>query len=244
MRTASNAYFPQTMSVISLPEFDAGLAAKVAQHYERLKAADDLGMLENFRRMPELDAAFADISDDTVIAEYRRQQSSSDSADTTVKDAEFEILDKGDRRIGEDDPRSSFYAETAERRSWDPGGEAFVDAVDKLVLVHRLREVVSLLGFTRFEATSPDKDGELDLAVERAALAETITWLPAIENRAKACSSRSGAMRWSNGWRAPACRRTAAGSRRGGRRGPGSGTDRWEASPACPTSCCIRFRTC
>ena len=29
VRTASNAYFPQVMSVISLPEFDAGLAAKV-----------------------------------------------------------------------------------------------------------------------------------------------------------------------------------------------------------------------
>ncbi len=51
------------------------------------------------------------------------------------------------------------------------------------MLVHRLREVVSLLGFTRFEAISPDKDGELDLDVIRASLAETITWLPAIENR-------------------------------------------------------------
>ena len=49
--------------------------------------------------------------------------------------------------------------------------------------MHRLREVVSLLGFTRFEAISPDKDGELDLDVIRASLAETITWLPAVENR-------------------------------------------------------------
>ena len=29
----------------------------------------------------------------------------------------------------------------------------------------------------------PDKDGEIDLDVERAALAETISWLPAVENR-------------------------------------------------------------
>ena len=183
VRTASNAYFPQTMSVISLPEFDAGLAAKVSRHYERLKAADDLGALENFRRIPELDAAFADVADEAVIAEYGRQRNGGKGEETPVKTAEFEILDKGDPYIGEDDPRSRFHAETPDRGSWDPDGEARLAAVDKLVLVHRLREVVSLLGFTRFEAIGPDKDGELDLDVARAALAETITWLPAVENR-------------------------------------------------------------
>ena len=53
VRTASNAYFPQIMSVISLPEFDAGLADKVGTHYERLKAAADLGALTKFRMLPE-----------------------------------------------------------------------------------------------------------------------------------------------------------------------------------------------
>ena len=183
VRTASNAYFPQTMSVISLPEFDAGLAAKVSAHYDRLKAADDLGALANFRRIPELDAAFADTADETVLAEYRRQQGQGEREDIPVKTAEFEILDKGDDFIGEDDPRSRFFAETLERPDWDPEKNTLLTAIDKLVLVHRLREVVSLLGFTRFEAVSPDKDGELDLDVIRASLAETITWLPAVENR-------------------------------------------------------------
>ncbi len=183
VRTASNAYFPQTMSVISLPEFDAGLAAKVSAHYDRLKAADDLGALENFRRIPELDAAFADTADETVIAEYRRQQGEGEREDVPVKAAEFEILDKGDDFIGDDDPHSRFFAETLERPAWDPDENSLLTAIDKLVLVHRLREVVSLLGFTRFEAVSPDKDGELDLDVIRASLAETITWLPAVENR-------------------------------------------------------------
>lgn len=183
VRTASNAYFPQTMSVISLPEFDAGLAAKVSAHYDRFKAADDLGALENFRRMPELDAAFADTADETVLAEYRRQQGQGEREDVPVKTAEFEILDKGDNVIGEDDPRSRFFAKTLVRATWDPDEDTLLAAIDKLVLVHRLREVVSLLGFTRFEAVSPDKDGELDLDVIRASLAETITWLPAVENR-------------------------------------------------------------
>lgn len=182
VRTASNAYFPQTMSVISLPEFDAGLAAKVSQHRDRLKAAHDLGALENFRMLPELAAAFADAEDTAVIAEYHRQQGSG-AADVPVKDAEFEVLDKGDAHIGEDDPRSEFFAETLCRAEWDPDSDPLLDAIDKLVLVHRLRDVVPLLGFTRFESISPERDGEIDLDVERAALAETITWLPAVENR-------------------------------------------------------------
>ena len=183
VRTASNAYFPQTMSVISLPKFDAGLAAKASTHFERLKAADDLGALANFRMIPELDAAFTGIADETVLAEYRRQQGGAEREDVPVKIAEFEILNKGDNFIGEDDPRSKFYAETLARADWDPDRDTVLAAIDKLVLVHRLREVVSLLGFTRFEAISPDKDGELDLDVITASLAETITWLPAIENR-------------------------------------------------------------
>ena len=100
-----------------------------------------------------------------------------------VKVAEFEILNMGTDPIGENDSRSKFYAQTLPREEWDPDDNALFASIDNLVLVHRLREVMALLGFTRFEAVNPDKDGELDLEVTRAALAETITWLPAVENR-------------------------------------------------------------
>ena len=159
------------------------MVSKVSTHYDRLKAADDLGTIASFRMMPELDAAFADTTDEAVLAEYRRQKSGAEREEVPVKTAELEILDKGDRFIGEDDARSRFHAETLPRADGDPDPDPLLAAVDKLVLVHRLREVVSRLGFTRFEATGPDKDGELDLDVIRASLAETITWLPTVENR-------------------------------------------------------------
>ncbi|MDE2998165.1 MAG: DUF1998 domain-containing protein [Gemmatimonadota bacterium] len=183
VRTASNAYFPQVMSVISLPEFDAGLASTVERHYERLKTTDDLNMLLNFRAVPELNAAFDGISDETVIAEYERQKGGGHREDVPVKIAEFEIFNTSDDCIGENDPRSTFHAETLPRAAWDPESDLLLAPIDNLVLVHRLREVMALLGFTRFEAVNPDKDGEIDLDVTRAALAETITWLPAVENR-------------------------------------------------------------
>ena len=128
-----------------------------------------------FARLRADAAAWPDTMDQRFGAWAQRQKSGGESVDIPVKTAEFEVLDKGDPHIGEDDPRSKFHAETPERSAWDPGGDRGLAAIDKLVLVHRLREVVSLLGFTRFEATSPDKDGELDLDVARAALAETVT---------------------------------------------------------------------
>jgi len=56
-------------------------------------------------------------------------------------------------------------------------------AVERVVLVHRLREVTAQVGFTRFEAMSPDVEGELQMGVQAASLARETTWLPAVENR-------------------------------------------------------------
>ena len=49
--------------------------------------------------------------------------------------------------------------------------------------MHRLREVIAQVGFTRFESAVPDVNGELALDVERAALSLNQQWLPAVENR-------------------------------------------------------------
>jgi hypothetical protein len=55
--------------------------------------------------------------------------------------------------------------------------------VERVVLVHRLREVVTEIGFTRFESPAMPIDSEVDLGVRLAALALETRWLPAIENR-------------------------------------------------------------
>src|SRR5262249_7929851 len=66
------------------------------------------------------------------------------------------------------------------RKHWD---KPWTDAVDKVVLVHRLREVMAQVGFTRFEASTPGVDGELEIGAQMAPLARDITWLPTVENR-------------------------------------------------------------
>ena len=140
-------------------------------------------MLSGFRSSSELAAVFTGLSDDAVISEFRRQEGGGERADIPVKVAEFAILNNGDALIGEDSARSKFHAETISDWGSDSIGDQLCNDLDKVVLVHRLREVVSLLGFTRFESSNPDRDGELDLEVIRASLADSITWLPAVENR-------------------------------------------------------------
>ena len=189
VRTASNSYFPQNMSVISLPEVDQGLANKVTEHFAQLNAAHTFGQLDQFDMIAELKAAFDGISKDDVKREFLRQLAQQNGSEKSeienvpVKVAEFAILNKGDSLVGEDNPGSTFHAETLSSDTWNPEGDGLFDGIENLVQVHRLREVVALLGFTRFESISPDKDGELDFEVQRAALDESITWLPAYENR-------------------------------------------------------------
>src|SRR5207247_8980337 len=55
--------------------------------------------------------------------------------------------------------------------------------IECVIQLHRLREVLALAGFTRFEAVMPDIDGDYESDVERAPLALDPQWFPAIENR-------------------------------------------------------------
>ena len=208
VRTASNSYFPQPMRVISLPEVDRGLANKVTENYSILEALHDAGAFIAFRSNKALAVAFEAYSDDDVEREFKRQRAQLNSEveneleNVPVKVAEFAILNKGDSLIGEDDSGSDFHAETLNRDKWQRDSDSFFDGIENLVQVHRLREVVALLGFTRFESINLDKDGELDLGVQLAALDENITWLPAFENRGEGCLFHLGRRRLRGGWTA------------------------------------------
>src|SRR5258707_613106 len=100
--------------------------------------------------------------------------------DKPVKVAELETLIAAKDELGEDRPEGVFFARTLPRSFW---GQPWMDAIERVVLVHRLREVVAQVGFTRFESAAPDTEGELDIGVKRASLAREVTWLPAFENK-------------------------------------------------------------
>ncbi|MBI5764260.1 MAG: DUF1998 domain-containing protein [Planctomycetes bacterium] len=182
IRTASNTYFPQQMSVISLPDRDEVVAQAVDQVWQNflefVETIDDLR--DERRRKPPVKAALEELSDEEVFAEIQVRRCGGAGITKTVKQAELETLMVTREEIGEDRPDGKFFARALPREKWD---RPWMNAIERVVLVHRLREVVALAGFTRFEAAAPDVAGELEMGVRRASLAREISWLPAVENK-------------------------------------------------------------
>jgi hypothetical protein len=171
------------MSVIALPERNEDVAQAVDQVWEHyLQYVEDLGdLVKERKRKPPVAAALEGLSDDDVFAEIQsRKERGSITATKSVKQAEFETLISSKDEIGSDKPDGDFFARTLLKKHWD---KPSMKAVERVVLVHRLREVNALVGFTRFESSSPDVQGELEIGVTRAPLARELTWLPAVENR-------------------------------------------------------------
>jgi len=94
---------------------------------------------------------------------------------------EFQALSGAKAAAATDEPDGDFFARTFDPQRWQA---PWLSALQSVVLVHRLREVTALVGFTRFDSAGPDVSGELDINVERAPLvAGDARWMPAVENR-------------------------------------------------------------
>ena len=180
-RSASNAYFSQTMSVISIPDQDAGLKDAVDRVWEDfLQYSESEADVRKERRKEKVAAALEGLTDEVVWAEVSRRLSGIVPVPKGIKQAEIETLLAQKPSVGDDKPGGDFFARAHPVGALPRAAEG---RVDRLVLVHRLREVSAQLGFTRFEASMPGIDGELDLNVEIAPLSRDLTWLPATQNR-------------------------------------------------------------
>jgi hypothetical protein len=180
VRTASNAYFPQRISVISLPERNETVREVVTAAWDFLEAAESEEDISRERRKTKVREALEGVSDAEVWAEIQARRGALTGQEKSVKGAELETLLVAADEIGEDRPEGVFYARTLPKAEWD---RPWMCGIEKVVLVQRLREVMALVGFTRFEAAAPDTEGELDMGVQRAELARDLSWVPAVENR-------------------------------------------------------------
>lgn len=180
IRTASNAYFSQKLSVISLPKRNETISNAVDQVWQYIEAADSVDEVKIYRKLAQVKEVIDDFTDEEIWSEIeaRRQGGSGDGR--TVKQAELETLIAAQDELGNDKPDGDFFARALPKKYWE---RPWMEGVERVVLVHRLREVVAQIGFTRFEAASPDIEGELEIGVERADLAREVSWVPAIENR-------------------------------------------------------------
>jgi hypothetical protein len=183
VRSASNAYFPQVMSVISLPDRSESLEQAVNQVWEHhLQYVDTLEDLQRERaKKPPVKAALDGFTDEEVFQEVQHRKTGMGQAPVkSVKQAEYEVLAASKEEVGHDTPDGHFHARCLAPAAWD---RPWMKAVERVVLVHRLREVTAQVGFTRFDSISPDVEGELEMGVQAAALARDVNWMPAVENK-------------------------------------------------------------
>jgi hypothetical protein len=181
VRSASNAYFAQTLSVISIPESGAAIRQAVDSVWtDFLQYCESAADVARERRKQKVSAALEAFSDADVWKEIERRKGGADPDARGIREVELETLLSAQTEIGDDRPGGDFYARTITI----PGKpSAVTKVIERVVKVHRLREVIAQVGFTRFESAVSDVNGELALDVERAALARDVSWAPAVENR-------------------------------------------------------------
>jgi hypothetical protein len=191
IRTASNAYFPQVVSVLSLPDRGTAVEAAVRELWDLLQAVDSIESLGVFKRLPKVTNKLAIFSDEDIL-EAIREVKSGKAGEKPVKQVELEALLSAPEGFGDDVPVDpNFHARRLPDRVWRRSKRC--DHIEAVTQLHRLREVLALTGFTRFEAVTPDINGEYETDVERAQIALEPQWFPAVENRGEGVFLQLGA---------------------------------------------------
>jgi Domain of unknown function (DUF1998) len=187
-RSATNTYFSQTVTVISLPIHEDALATAIRKHWSALQNANDAAFVGVIRNVPEIGATLQGYADAEVFSRIQQlRERQQHQALVHPKIEEFDLLGSGLAVIGSDAMSEPLFAETLAGIDFDrvptKAGHPLVDSV---VAVHRLRAVTCLYGFTRLEPAPTMSEALLEdvhLAVDGAPLAENADWLPAMEQR-------------------------------------------------------------
>ena len=197
IRTATNAYFPQVARVLSLPDTGAAVQEAVATVWDVLQIVQDATTLTTLKIVPKVAQALAPFSDAQVLRAIEEVRSGS-GHQRPLKEAELEALLGAEEGFGgvlsggargvcpsqENQPSTdaNFHACRLPDSAWR-AGTANGARIAAVVQLHRLREVLALVGFTRLDAVTPDIHGDFESDVMRAEIALAPHWFPAVENR-------------------------------------------------------------
>jgi hypothetical protein len=184
VRSASNAYFPQLYSIISIPDGTTGLQAvlkKFESDLAKVTSVDLLAMARQFNG--NLDKSLGTTSNDEVFSILSKLRNNDSEQNIATKSLEFSAFIGPPNQLSDDEVEGDFLIRHLDRDLWQQDPK-LAECLDQIVLVDRLREVVAQVGFTRFESKGTNLDGELDLNLQPAPLAkDKIKIIPAFENR-------------------------------------------------------------
>lgn len=175
---ASNSWFAETRSVLSVPTHAGKLEQLVDDNWTVLSAATSIDVLRGFRAIGQL-KDFAKFSDEEIwpVIESTRAASDLDGdqqgEELDLKRPEWDALSVPDPALNSND----FLLTPVEPPA------RFRDEMSGVVLGERLREVSALIGFTRIRSSG--ESSPEDVRVRRAPLSVEASprWLPATEVR-------------------------------------------------------------
>lgn len=187
-RTASNAYFAQTMSALSIPEKGRELQTAVnsPKLWPLLQKATDADKVATLRGMLDVinssiaaitNRPASDYSDEDIAAAVNGVHGGQGTPREGLRTAEFkQFLMAKNEQPGEIPPaHESFFASRLVQS--DPLPSCLAD----VTLVKKLRRVSAQVGFTRLSSPVADLQGEYDDGAQLAALTLAENWLPATE---------------------------------------------------------------
>jgi len=175
VRTASNSYFPQVTSALSVPEPGKELEDAMTSQWGVLQVATP-ETLEALRSVPTVKQALEGFSDADVMSVVTAKREGRSTTRKPLRTAEYlQFLEQPVEEAGELPPSDAkFFA----RRARDPD---LPSGVSDVILASKLRKTVVQIGFTRLESITPDLQGELDIGVRTAKLTLAQDWLPATQ---------------------------------------------------------------
>ena len=186
VRSASNAYFPELISAISIPEPIDDVREVISKHLKAFEKITSTAKLEVWLEdyAPDHIKEPLACTEPALIfqaLEAIRGGEAAPKETEALKRQELRALVGSIDGLRRGTGSSRFEAEQLdlkEKPAW------FQQRVNRVLKVHQLREVMALLGFTRLEPVVSQIDGDpLDLGVKRAQIdVKEATWLPAVEN--------------------------------------------------------------
>jgi hypothetical protein len=149
--------------------------------WDELSIVKDEWGLNFIKQKPRVADALASFPNKEVL-EAIEEVSKGSAGEKPVKKVEVEAMLAVPEGYGDDVPVDvNFHARRLPSRIWRRSSRT--ENIKCVIQLHRLREVLTLIGFTRFEAVTPDIDGEYESDVERAQIDVEPRWFPAVENR-------------------------------------------------------------
>jgi hypothetical protein len=176
LQGASNSWFPVMVSVLSVPQATDKLSQLVDDNWPLLEKAQSQQNIE-FARQTGMLKDFSNYSDADIWEAVEKKKEGSGESDlppSDLKTPEWRVFSN---------PESAQESRDFRLRTVEPP-EGYARFFEKIVLGEKLREVRSLIGFTRL-ASARDFDTPFELPEEqRAPLSrQNPTWVPASETR-------------------------------------------------------------